>query len=139
MLSDEIMSLFTRHARYGLRSDVARACGLTPQSVGEWARGKATPSPEHWPAVERYFELPEGRLAELAHRDNISAATTPAGPVTTQQPALTDPVAELRALIAEQAAQLAALTERVTELGAEVMRWRRAAPSDAAGSRRAQP
>lgn len=49
----------------GLKSDLARAAQVKGATVTKWAAGQVCPSPEHWPTIEQFFGLPEGRIAHV--------------------------------------------------------------------------
>lgn len=53
----------------GLKSDLARAAGVKGATVTKWAAGQVCPSPEHWPAIEQFFELEEGHIARAGGVD----------------------------------------------------------------------
>jgi hypothetical protein len=94
-VADELRSLMVRlfeHRHYGMLSEVARAAGVTTQSVREWASGSCTPTSERWPALEQHFGLRPGTLA-------LASIGTPAvRPPTLSE--LADRVAVLEAEIA---------------------------------------
>ena len=92
-------------------AEIAEQLGVHASTVGRWRAGDSVPSHEHADTLIALLGTPAG------------AATPPA-----------DALELLRAIVVEQADQLAALSARVGELGAEVARLRRATPRGAAGS-----
>lgn len=58
-----LRELFQSRGR-GTGSAVARAVGVTPTSANRWASPHGDcPDPSHWPAIERFFDVPSGDLA----------------------------------------------------------------------------
>lgn len=64
---------------------MANRLGVKPQTVNKWAHGQTTPSPEHWPEIERYLGMPEGGIGQVAgiarasaDLDRLTAALTAA-------------------------------------------------------------
>lgn len=78
---------------YGAKAALARACGVTPQTVGRWTHPELPSMPDdvHWPQIELQLRLPKGTIA--------GAAAVRPSRLTLDQ--LTDRLAELEARIAE--------------------------------------
>ncbi len=89
MISDELVRVFDAAKRYGLYADVGRRVGASGQAVKEWATGVTVPSEQYWSALEEYFKMKEGSLANLATGPSVSAAARPAS--TPTPPAVAGP------------------------------------------------
>lgn len=50
----------------GTGSALARAVGVTPETVSKWKRGDIVPDPSRFSAIEEFFELPSGTLRHAA-------------------------------------------------------------------------
>jgi len=58
----------------GAGSALARAVGVTPETVSKWKKGDTAPTPEKFPAIEEFFDIPTGTLraaAGLAPEDDV--------------------------------------------------------------------
>lgn len=57
----------------GTQADLARALGVTAQSVGQWISGETTPRTEHLAAIEDLFGIPMRAWASASGTEDPAA------------------------------------------------------------------
>jgi DNA-binding transcriptional regulator YdaS (Cro superfamily) len=86
-----------RLLEHGAQTRLAKACGVTPQTVNKWKLGQTIPAPEKWPAIERALGLEDGTIAREAGYTGPTVDE-----VHARLAALEDQVAELIRIVRHQ-------------------------------------
>lgn len=91
----------------GRASKLARAVGVSAETVSKWRRGKSSPGPDKYPAIEEFFGLPQGTLrsaAGMAPTDEVPLLDR-MDRFEREQAAQAELIAEIQGLVARIAAQ----------------------------------
>ncbi len=62
----DLLSRLIGSGQRGTQADLARHVGVERQTVGKWRSGQTKPDPDHWSAIESFFDLPENTIADSA-------------------------------------------------------------------------